>query len=970
MQEFFENILMHVGVSKLDGAPGPGSGRYPLGSGKNPYQHRIDFLARVQTYEDMGLKEREVAEKFGLTATQLRTQISLAKNEIRAYTAQQVRKLREKGMGWTEIARTLGLKNESTARGLMSEKALENTLKAKVTADYLKDMVDKYGMIDVSGGTEYVLGVSKEKLRQALDILKADYGYEVYKTGIPQGAKRTGKQTNQMVLCDTKHSYKDAYDYANVHSVLENDQILTEDGMKVRKAFEYPASLDSKRLQIVYDEDGGTLKDGLVELRRGVEDISLGNDHYAQVRIMVDGTHYIKGMAVYNDDLPDGVDVRFNVHYSKGTPLKGEKGNTVLKPITSDPDNPFGSTIKERGGQRYYDDPKGKFTDPETGKKQSLSVINKRAAEGDWDEWSRNLPSQFLSKQSEILVRRQLKLSEAEANAEYDEICKLTNPTVKKYFLQKFADSCDAAAVHLKAASLPRQRYQVIMPLTTIGDNEIYAPNYKNGEDVVLVRFPYSGPFESPRLKVNNKNPEGRKLLGNNPQDVVGISAASAAKMSGADFDGDTVMVIPVNTKVKVKDAPTLKGLEGFDDKVEYGFDQPPVKDANGKTHYYRKGKEYKIMANTQNEMGRISNLITDMTLKGASNEKLARAVRHSMVVIDAEKHKLDYQASYIDNDIDALKREFQKKSNGKYGGAGTLISRAKGEKTVDKRQGSPRINPETGALEWKTATDLYYPEKQKVKLKDSKGRIIRDAHGDPVYEKDPTTGRPVWVETGRIKKRTQKSTQMYEARDAHELSTGHPIEEVYADYANFQKALANKARKEMISTKGVLYDSGARATYQAEVDSLDAKLKVAERNRVATRDARRMAAAMMNAKKPAYIEAGLTKKELEEELQKEYDRALREARAKTGSKRNPISITDREWEAIQAGAVHENTLKRILEDSDADALREKATPRAKQTIPDSKIALMKAMRNSGNTNEEIAERLGVSVSTIIKYLK
>lgn len=31
--------LWHEGVSRRDGAPGPGSGRYPLGSGKRPFQH-------------------------------------------------------------------------------------------------------------------------------------------------------------------------------------------------------------------------------------------------------------------------------------------------------------------------------------------------------------------------------------------------------------------------------------------------------------------------------------------------------------------------------------------------------------------------------------------------------------------------------------------------------------------------------------------------------------------------------------------------------------------------------------------------------------------------------------------------------------------------------------------------------------------------------------------------------------------
>ena len=52
--------------------------------------------------------------------------------------------------------------------------------------------------------------------------------------------------------------------------------------------------------------------------------------------------------------------------------------------------------------------------------------------------------------------------------------------------------------------------------------------------------------------------------------------------------------------------------------------------------------------------MGKISNLITDMTLLGASEDKLARAVRHSMVVIDDEKHHLDYKQSEKDNNIAA----------------------------------------------------------------------------------------------------------------------------------------------------------------------------------------------------------------------------------------------------------------------------------------------------------------------------
>ena len=86
--------------------------------------------------------------------------------------------------------------------------------------------------------------------------------------------------------------------------------------------------------------------------------------------------------------------------------------------------------------------------------------------------------------------------------------------------------------------------------------------------------------------------------------------------------------------------------------------------DSKGVEHYYRNGREYKVMKKTQtnNEMGKISNLITDMTLGGASEQEIARAVKHSMVVIDAEKHKLDYKQSYIDNGIQELKNTWQVK--------------------------------------------------------------------------------------------------------------------------------------------------------------------------------------------------------------------------------------------------------------------------------------------------------------------
>lgn len=901
MNPIAEELLMHYGMPRR-------SGRYPWGSGDNPYQHSGDFLSRVDELKKQGLKETEIAKTMGLTTTQLRTQMSLAKDERRALQVATAKGLKEKGYSLNEIAEKMGFNNDSSVRSLLNETSEARMNQAKATADFLKKQIDEKGMIDVGTGVERELGISKEKLNQALYMLELE-GYPVYGGRVPQ-ATNPGKFTTLSVICPPGTEHKDIYDFENIHSL--KDYISYDDGESFKKAFEYPESMSSDRLKIRYAEDGGINKDGVIEIRRGVEDLSLGDSHYAQVRIMVDGTHYLKGMAVYSDDLPDGVDVLFNTNKKTGTPV-----TDVLKKVKDDPDNPFGSLIKEHGGQSYYDDPNGKYTDPITGKKQSLSLINKRAEEGDWGEWSDHLPSQFLSKQSMTLIKKQLGLAAADKQAEFDEICSLTNPTVKKALLKSFSDDCDAAAVHLQAAALPRQKYQVILPLTSIKDGEVYAPNYKDGETVALIRYPHGGTFEIPILTVNNKQAEGRRVLGNTPADAIGINSKVAERLSGADFDGDTVMVIPCNSsrsKVKITSTPALKGLEGFDPKLEYGG---------------KKEGTFKPMKNTQTEMGKISNLITDMTLKGATQDELARAVRHSMVVIDAEKHKLDYKQSEIDNGIASLKKKYQGTvdADGRYHeGAATLISRAKSETSVLKRKGSPKINDD-GSLSYKEVVEEY-------------------------VDKD-----------GKVKVRTQKSTKMAETRDARTLSSGTPQEEAYADYANKMKSLANQARKEMVSTGKIAYSASAKAAYEPEVTSLMAKLNVALKNAPRERQAQVIANATVAAKKKDNPDMTSS------EIKKANQQALSSARASVGAKRNSIEITDREWEAIQAGAISENKLTQILNNTNIDTLRQRATPRATTSLSTAKVSRISAMSNSGYSTSEIADALGVSTSTVSKYL-
>lgn len=910
--------LLHYGMPRR-------SGRYPWGSGKDPYQHSGDFLSRVEELTKKGMSEKDIADSMGLTTSQLRIQKSLAKDERRTIEVDTAKGLREKGYSLNEIAKMMGYKNDSSVRSLLNEQSESRMKEAMNTAQFLKKQVDEKGMIDVGVGVERELGISKEKLKTALYILEME-GYNTFGGGVPQ-VNNPGKQTNIKVLCPPDTPFKTItdkngnekkvssaiYDYDKVHSITE---YTSHDSGKTFDTFKYPSSMDSKRLAIRYAEDGGIQKDGLVEIRRGVADLDLGGSHYAQVRIMVDGTHYIKGMAVYSDDLPPGVDVMFNTNKTKD-----KSKLEVLKTIKEDPDNPFGSLIKA-GGQSYYTDKNGE---------RKLSLINKRAEEGDWGDWADKLPAQFLSKQSKQLAQRQLRLAAADKKAEFDEIMSLTNPTVKKALLKSFSDDCDSAAVHLHAAALPRQKYQVILPVPTLKDNEIYAPNYNDGEKVALIRYPHGGIFEIPILTVNNKHKDSIKMIGPNAKDAVCINSNVAERLSGADFDGDTVQVIPTNSKVKINTKPPLKALEGFDPKMEYP-ERPGMK-------YMKTGKK----DNTQNEMGKISNLITDMTLLGASDDELARAVRHSMVVIDAAKHKLDYKKSEADNNIKALKKKYQghiDPETGRYSeGTGTIVSRAKGQQSVLKRQGSPIIDPETGKQSWKVADNVTY-EKKMVNKRTGKE-----------YTKTIT--------------KTQKSTKMMETDDAYTLvsDSRNPIELVYADYANQMKALANQARKEMVTTPDIPYNPEAKARYQKEAASLQAKVNVALKNAPRERQAQTMANAILQAK--IKDNPDMTKKE----KKKAGQQALDKMRMKVGAKKEPVKITEQEWEAIQAGAISPSKLKTIINNADLDTLRQMAMPRSTKQLSQSKINHIATLKASGYTNAQIAQKLGVSTSTVSKYL-
>lgn len=889
-----EDILMHYGVKRR-------SGRYPWGSGDNPYQHGGDFLARVEELQRLGKTEKQIADELHLSTTDLRMQVRVAKHERRALQADRARSLREDGKTLDEIASILGYANDSSVRALLNENTAANKNKAQATAEILKKELAEKGAIDVGTGVERQLGVSTGVLQEALFILETE-GYNRYGVGVPQ-VNDPKKRTITPVISVPEIDQREVYQ--NLDLVKSVGDYHSTDGGESWDKREYPASIDSSRVKILYGDEGGALKDGVIEIRRGVADLDLGDSHYAQVRILVDGTHYLKGMAMYSDDMPDGADIVFNTNKHTGTPKMH-----VLKKIQDDPDNPFGALIKANG-QSHYIDADGN---------EKLSAINKLKEEGDWDKMSKNLSSQFLSKQPIQLINKQLDLTYADAADEFSEICSLTNPTVKRKLLLDFADECDSAAVHLKAAALPRQSTQVILPLNAMKETEIFAPNYRDGEKVALVRYPHGGTFEIPVLTVNNKNPSAISILGKNIRDAVGINPKVAERLSGADFDGDQVVVIPTGGRVKIQSTPALKDLKDFDPKTDYSTE--------GKTGVRLLAKG----AATQRQMGEISNLITDMTLKGATEPEIARAVKHSMVVIDAAKHKLDYRQSEKDNGIAELKKKYQgfDDETGHHGGASTLLSRRKQDVEVPERQGSGVIDPLTGKVVYKESGRTYV---------------------------DPRTGKTVAA--------TTKVKRILAVDDVRSMSSGTLQEEAYADYANKMKDLANKARLEYKATPTLKRSASAAKAFEPEVTRLMAALKVAQLNAPLEREAQRIANARVKAKVQAN---NITDKD---EISKIRRAAISDARNSTGAsgKRTRITISDGEWTAIQSGAISDTTLSEILRYAEPKTVRERATPRATTQLSDARVSRIKAMANSGHTNAEIAEALGISTSAVSKYL-
>lgn len=893
-----DDYLAHYGILRK-------SGRYPWGTGGNAEQRSLSFLSMVEGLRAKGLSQAEIAAGFSsddvpFNTTDLRDTITIARNEKKAADVARAEMYKQKGYSNVKIGEKMGIR-ESSVRNLLAPGALDRRNRLVNTADMLRRQVEEKGVIDVGKGVALQLDMNANSLSTAVAVLKAE-GYEVHRVQNPQVGRGRDSQTLIKVLAPHGTTYTDIVkDRGQIKSIAE----YSDDGGYSFSKIQPPVSVNSKRVQIAYHEDGGSQADGVIYVRPGVKDLDMGSSNYAQVRIMVDGTHYIKGMAIYKDDLPDGVDLVFNTNKSStGSKTDALKKLNIDKNTGEvDQTNPFGSIVRQIGDR----DEAGRVT-------KVTSALNLVNEEGDWDKWSDTLSAQMLSKQKNSLIRERLDETYKQRKEGLDEILALTNPAVRKKLLESYADDLDSAAVHLKAAGMKDQRTQVILPMNSIKPTEIYAPNFNSGDTVVLIRYPHGGKFEIPELTVNNNHRPAKKLLGL-AKDAVGIHSSVAERLSGADFDGDTVVVIP-NNHGKITTSSALKGLETFAPRIQYrGYEGMP-----------------KMKTEHKNKlMGEVSNLITDMTIKGATSNEIAQAVRHSMVVIDAEKHDLNYRQSAIDNNIASLKKKYQANSDGRVG-ASTLISRKKSPARVDER------------------------------------RLQKASEGGSV---DPDTGKKIYKETGSSyvdgKGRTIKRKSVVEplayVDDAHDLSSGTVQEKLYADYSNRMKDMANKTRLSAMSTERTPYSDSAARVYSNEVAQLNAKLNRALKNSPRERQAHVIANAQIKQNRDANPTMDKA------EVKKMEYLVLEEARARVGAKREPVVPTESEWAAIQAGAIRHTKLTEILNQADMNEIKALATPRSTTLMNSAKQAKADRLLRSGATQSEVARQLGVSLTTLKNYL-
>lgn len=965
----YDGELYHEGRAHDENPPGRGSGRYGWGTGENAYQREtfsvkmikdlykegLDDKAIVKTFRDLGYDDVEIYERFdkygkklpdiakalGIENSRLRAKISIKKNEEKAVRNLKIEELHKKEWSNQRIANELGV-TEGTVRNVLKDPIDQNNRKLFRVADGLQEMVDKKRYLDVGPGGESFFGTTSSNFKTAIALLQ-ERGYHRYPLYLNRIGANTTNQIAYQILCPPDVTYHDMREHlGDIKSV--KDYVVEEGLPKTNQlGLRYPVSVSSDRIFVKFGDQGGVDRDGVIQLKRGVEDLGLGSSLYAQVRIAVDNSHYLKGMAVYADpdQFPPGKDIIFNTNKPTGTPLMLDdpKAKQVFKKLEPDPDNPFKAAIKVKDGKVV-----GQWDYTGKDGKEHQSPINVVNSEDSWADWRKSLPTQFLVNQDRDLIKQQLKNAYDTKIAEFNDIKMLTNPAIKKHLLKEFAGECDTASIELRGAPFPNQQTFAILPVPSLKENEVYAPMYEEGSKVAMIRYPHQGLFEVVEATVTHKNKEAKSFM-LNARDAVGIHPAAAKQLSGADYDGDVVTIMPtVSADGKViNDIRKDKAIQELMDFDPNSFER-------------KEGDTFKrISKNYQNRMmGVATNLLQDMKTIGAPREDIIRAVKFCYVIIDSEKHDLNWKAAEKQFGIQELRKTYQHKVDPETGeesdgGASTLITRAKSPVFRDMYNPKWQPDPNTG--------EVVYQDKPRTK---------------PDFKrKEDDSG---WEVIGE-KVIKEKVPMMATVKDARELMSGPdhvgtPKERLYAKFANDMKALANEVRREMVNTPNMEMSSEAKIKYADEVASLNSKLQGVKDNAPKERLATIIYNNIVNAKR-AEIRANnpdIKKDELNKEMKKVKRLAAVYARTAVGAKKPKIEITDKEWEAIQSGAVSSSKIISVLLNSDSDKIKQRAMPKGQEILSDSKISLIKALLSKNKSYAEIAERIGCSASTVARY--
>lgn len=259
-----DDELKHYGIIRR-------SGRYPWGSGKDPFQNTKNFINYVDDLKKKGMTEKQIAQGLGITTTQLRAERALAVAEVRK--AEEIEVIRLKDKQWSNVAigKRIG-RNESQVRNILKNADKDKRTILETTRDQLKDQMTSKEYLDIGRGAAQQLGVTEHTLSLAVHALKEE-GYQVMYTKARQAG---GKETSVVALVKPGVAWTD---FNQNRDKIQPPTVYSEDGGRSFLGILPPVAVDPSRISVRYGNDGGGDADGVLYIRPGVDDLSLGGAH-------------------------------------------------------------------------------------------------------------------------------------------------------------------------------------------------------------------------------------------------------------------------------------------------------------------------------------------------------------------------------------------------------------------------------------------------------------------------------------------------------------------------------------------------------------------------------------------------------------------------------------------------------------------------------------------------------------------